>query len=76
MPESSAWRILKLGCGVTAFCRDDALALIRDKIFSGSELPPITAVVEDVDVRTLDEGHVQPNMGTPSNLGIWFPRLQ
>jgi len=32
-------------------------------------------VVEDVDVRTLDQGHVVPNMGAVNFPGVWFPRL-
>ncbi|MEM9683668.1 MAG: hypothetical protein AAF942_10425 [Pseudomonadota bacterium] len=62
-----------LGCGVTAFTQDDALAIVRDLAFGGTNLPRITKLIEDVDVRTLDEGHVRPNMGTVSIRGIWFP---
>jgi hypothetical protein len=61
----------RLGCGVTAFSRADAEGLIRAA--AGRELPPIRRVVEDVDVSTLDRGHVLPNMGDVSVRGVWFP---
>ncbi len=33
-------------------------------------------VVEDVDVTTLDAGHVRPNpMHPPSERGVWFPKF-
>jgi hypothetical protein len=28
---------------------------------------------EDVDIRALDQKHVQPNMETPTWRGVWFP---
>jgi hypothetical protein len=65
--------ILRLGCGVTAFDITAALAIVREKLFDNQDLPPITSVTEDVDVSTLDVGHVLPNMGSPANYGIWFP---
>ena len=30
-------------------------------------------IVANVDVRSLDQGHVIPNMGPCSNRGIWYP---
>lgn len=62
----------RLGCGVTAMSRSDAEQLMRDG--SGRDLPPIRRVIEDVDVATLDEGHVLPNVGDVSVRGVWFPR--
>ena len=62
------------GVGVTALDRDDALRLITKRIFDGGPLPPITEIREDVDVSTLDERHVIPNMEPPHRRGIWFPR--
>ena len=61
------------GCGVTAQSQGDAIKIIQEKVFFGRDLPPLTAVVEDVDVATLDEGHVRPNMGNPVTPGVWFP---
>ena len=64
-----------LGCGVTAVDRRDAEDLLRTKVFHG-ELPQIVEVIEDADVRDLDQGHVIPNMGDPSIRGVWFPRVR
>jgi hypothetical protein len=61
------------GCGVTAVDRRDAEDLMRVQAFRGT-LPQVVEVIEDVDVRDLDESHVIPNMGDPSIRGVWFPR--
>jgi hypothetical protein len=37
-------------------------------------MPSPLAVIEDVDVRELDQGHVVPNMGDPTVRGVWYPR--
>jgi hypothetical protein len=34
----------------------------------------VLEVVTDVDVQTLDEGHVIPTMDLPNVRGVWFPR--
>ncbi|MEM1059261.1 MAG: hypothetical protein AAGK14_08430 [Verrucomicrobiota bacterium] len=62
-----------LGCGVTAFHMEDAKNLMADKIFAPDDLPPIAEMIENVDVSSLDAGHVLPNMMPPSVRGIWFP---
>jgi hypothetical protein len=62
-----------MGCGVTAHDYDDALALLRETVFGGAELPKVAAVAEDVDISTLDVRHVRPNMGNPTMRGVWFP---
>jgi hypothetical protein len=71
--ESPPIRPERLGCGVTAFDREDALRLLARTAFASEEIPPISRVIEDIDVRTLDEGHVLPNMGPASERGVWFP---
>jgi hypothetical protein len=63
-----------LGCGVTALDVEDAKSLMTRVALNGEPLPAIAHVVEDVDVQTLDPGHVLPNMGDPSIRGVWFPR--
>lgn len=62
-----------LGCGVTAFDYEDAIALMKDRVFRSSDLPPIRNVIEDVDISTLDDKHVRPNMDIPVFRGVWFP---
>jgi hypothetical protein len=63
----------RLGCGVTAFTYDDALHIMDKKLFIETRRPPIKKVIKDIDVRTLDPGHVLPNYGVPSKRGIWYP---
>jgi hypothetical protein len=63
---------IRLGVGVTGLGREDALDLVRDRVFDG-RLPTIQKMIEAVDVSTLDPGHVLPNMGSPADRGIWFP---
>jgi len=62
-----------LGCSVTAYSYDDALYLLQSRLFRDTPIPPILKVAENVDVSTLDPGHVRPNMGVPIWRGIWFP---
>jgi hypothetical protein len=61
------------GVGVTARDLDDALLILRERIWRGSGLARIDSVTEDVDVSTLDSTHVIPNMAPPLARGIWFP---
>jgi hypothetical protein len=67
-----AWR---LGCGVTAYSEPDARNLLAQALFRGMEFPPVRKVVEDVDVSTLDPGHILPNMREPTSRGVWFPMV-
>ena len=62
------------GCGVTAWTEEDAIALLRAGPFHGRERPLIAAVTVDVDISSLDPGHVLPNMEAPDQRGIWYPR--
>ena len=64
-----------LGCGVTGVDRSDAEALLAASTLAEGGLPPVREVIQDVDVQTLDPGHVLPNMGDPSVRGVWFPRV-
>ena len=62
-----------IGCGITAIDLDDAIKIMDRKIFFASNRPPFKKVIEDVDIRTLDQGHVIPNMQSPVERGVWFP---
>ena len=64
---------LRHGCGVTAFNHDDALSILAATVFRGDKLPAIASVEEDIDVSSLDQGRVIPNMGVPTRRGVWFP---
>lgn len=61
------------GCGVTAYNYEDAVNIINEKVFKSNGLPIIKRIVENVDVRTLDQGHVIPNMLPTVARGVWFP---
>jgi len=67
---------LKRGCGVTAYSREDALNLLQQKLFKEDPIPQIIHVIEKVDISSLDEKHILPNIGVPTWRGIWFPRIQ
>ncbi|MDR2985334.1 MAG: hypothetical protein LBV34_10890 [Nocardiopsaceae bacterium] len=60
--------------GVTAWNREDAEQLVREGMYGGAPLPPIQMVVDNVDVSTLDAGHVLSNMEPPNRRGVWYPR--
>ena len=64
-----------LGFGVTARSRVEAESMARDAAKQlGRSFEPLS-VVEVVDIRTLDQRHVVPNMGAVNFPGVWFPRL-
>lgn len=62
-----------IGCGITAIDYNDAIGLLNRKVFFEIPMPVIKKVIEDVDIRNLDQGHVIPNMASPAARGIWFP---
>ena len=72
-PVAEPAALLAPGFGVTAYTLDDALRLLRIRVFGDRPVPPIRDVIEDVDVASLDPGHVLPNMLPPNWRGIWFP---
>lgn len=61
------------GCGVTAYNIDDALKIIDEKIFGEIKRSPFKIIKENIDISTLDQGHVIPNMKHPLSRGVWFP---
>lgn len=73
--KSSEPSILNTGCGVTALNEEDARHLVRERVFPVHGEREIVDVVPDVDVSTLDQGHVIPNMTSPLPRGVWFPKL-
>lgn len=75
VPSKESLPLLNLGCGVTAFSKAEAIELLQREIFSTYGAREIAEIVEDVDVSTLDEGHILPNIGVPVRRGIWFPQV-
>jgi hypothetical protein len=61
------------GIGVTAYSREDAEQLIQaEETLKHYEL---VSVVDDVDIRSLDQNHIVPNIGPVNFRGIWYPNL-
>jgi len=63
------------GIGVTAYSLADAESLARDACASFDVTFDPINVVEDVDVRDLDQNHVVPNIGPVNFRGVWYPAL-
>ena len=60
--------------GVTAHSLDDALSLLHACAAYPLRTPPVLVnALPNVDVRTLDPGHVRPNMSSPNWRGVWYP---
>lgn len=76
-PRDEPWAPA-LGFGVTAYSRDDALSLLQREYFDRFQraVPPVAQIEENVDVATLDERHVLPDMDPPIWRGVWYPRLK
>ena len=64
---------LTRGCGVTAYSYADALSMVGNIVLQGDPLPAIVRVIENIDVRTLDQGHVVANMCAVVWRGVWWP---
>jgi len=67
--------VLNTGCGVTAYSEEDARQLVSELVFPIYGERNITSIIGDVDLSTLDQGRVIPNMTSHFPRGVWFPRL-
>ena len=56
-----------------ALREDDCWRRVRD-LFGDRAIPPNGEVVLDIDASTLDPVYVQPRIGNPAVLGVWFPQ--
>jgi hypothetical protein len=63
-----------LGIGVTAFSDHEARDLAEATRLECFPRSSFAGIVPDVDIRTLDQNHVVPNMGVVTVRGVWFPR--
>ncbi|MDN3659186.1 hypothetical protein QWZ08_26310 [Ferruginibacter paludis] len=68
--------------GVSAYTKEEAKLLIRQLSLRDAYMAMISAslndtteVIEDIDTRLLDQGHVITNMGVVTFKGIWYPSL-
>jgi hypothetical protein len=68
LPAGLTW-----GCGITAYNYNDAISILGQRVFKGQEIPKIVKRIKNIDIRTLDQGHVVVNMKDPTLRGIWFP---
>jgi len=64
-----------LGFGVTAHSLEDAHALVSAAASEIGIRYKVVEILANVDIQTLDQGHVIPNMGSPSFRGVWYPML-
>ena len=71
-PSSGSGFGLGYGCGVTAYDEADAMKLKEAHLFPIYGTRTILEIVQDIDVRTLNEKKIRPNMGNPAVRGIWF----
>lgn len=65
----------RAGCGVTAYDEADARRLFETTVVPCYGPREIVEIIKDIDVTTLDQGHVIPNMGVCTNRGVWYPNL-
>ena len=59
--------------GVTAYSFEDAIHILKQKIFIKEEMPEIKNCKENIRFADLDPDHIAPNMGIIINRGIWYP---
>ena len=64
---------IPMGFGVTAYNSQDAVKILKEKVFIDCNVPPIKNITENVNVSKLDNNHILPNMAPPNWRGIWFP---
>ena len=62
------------GIGVSAYSLGEAREM-AERVASQFHWPKPQAVIENVDIRALDQRHVVPNMGPASFHGVWYPAL-
>lgn len=65
---------LVLGCGVTAFSHDDALALLAETVFAHGQALPIERVIEDANIDDIHAGQTTVSHDIIHQRGVWFPR--
>ena len=61
------------GIGVTAASEAEARTLAESTMEELGIPGTLGAVVADVDVSSLDAGHVLPNVGPSAVRGVWYP---
>lgn len=59
---------------MTARDKTDAEKIVIRRILKNYPNAKISRIEEDIDISSLDEGHVIPNMNPHIWRGIWFPK--
>lgn len=65
----------ELGFGITAFSEEDAKVLLTDAATTIGKDYEVLEIIPNVDIHTLDQNHVIPNMASPNVRGVWYPRV-
>jgi hypothetical protein len=63
------------GIGVTAVDLADATNLATTAATQLRWTIDVAGVIEDIDVRDLEQNHVAPNMGVVVFRGVWYPLM-
>lgn len=67
--------------GVTAYSILEAKSIIKEALSKNQwisfsiESIDQAEIIENIDIRLLDQGHILPNIGVVDFKGIWFPNL-
>ena len=67
------WALVRRGVGVTGNDLDECFDVVQKRIFGKAAMPAVLKVVQDIDVSTLDQDRVLPNIEPPIWRGIRFP---
>lgn len=65
--------------GITAYSPAQARTFAKEVLQKtvGANIPEALfnegEIIENIDIRQLDQSHVIPNMGVVSRIGVWFP---
>ncbi|MBA3694977.1 MAG: hypothetical protein H0W77_16360 [Acidobacteria bacterium] len=61
--------------GLTAYSIEDARKLIDEANKTFRFKFEIIEIIENIDISTLDENHILPNIGAPNFRGVWYPKM-
>jgi hypothetical protein len=64
-----------LGCGVTAYDKEDAIKLLKQLLFKNWNSVPVLSIKENISINDLDQHDVAPDIGNIQVRGIWYPDL-
>lgn len=75
------WRYGPGNAGVTAMSAEEARQLLFNNLIKLKDIASLdrlkkdVEIIENIDIRLLDESHVLPNIGPVVFKGVWFPFL-